>query len=118
MRNKYYAKKCVWFGIWQGKKQVIKFDSIAERNRFLELRLLELSKKISGLELQKTFELLPKQSKERAVKCRVDFFYVENGKSIVEEFKSKMTAKLGDYIIKRKLFKWKYPEIEHREVIR
>jgi len=116
--NKYKAKKKVWQGTWHGENATIKFDSMAEMQRFSELRLLEMAGKIDCLELQKTFELLPKQSNERAVKCRVDFFYIENSKMIVEEFKSPVTAKLDDYIIKRKLFKWKYPEIEHREVIR
>ena len=116
--HKYKAKKCEWSGVFQGKQQVIKFDSKAEMKRFCELRLLEKSGAISNLELQKTFELIPKQQGERAVSCRVDFFYEELGKMVVEELKSEMTAKLADYVIKRKLFKWVYPGITHREVIR
>ena len=116
--NKYKAKKCTWQGIWKGEKASINFDSKAEMKRFSELRMLEMAGKISGLELQKRFELIPKQSSERAVNCVVDFFYQENDVDIAEELKSSITAKTKDYIIKRKLFKWRYPEIEHREVIK
>ena len=56
---------------------------------------------------------MPKQKGERAVKYIADFVYIENGKTIVEDAKGFKTEK---YIIKRKLFKYKYPECEFREV--
>ena len=79
---------------------------------------------ISFLELQKEFELLPKQFKteikhlktkdkvvvkvdERAVNYHCDFYYYDNDtdKWVIEEVKSKMTMKVRDYPLRRKLIK-------------
>ena len=93
------------------------FDSIAESKRYKELALLERAGEISELKLQRKYLLIPKQRDERAVSYVADFYYIENNKEIVEDVKSKITAKKADYIIKRKLFKERYPEIEFREII-
>lgn len=93
------------------------FDSIAESRRYKELKLLERAGEIQNLELQKRYLLIPKQKDERAVSYIADFYYTENNKEVVEDVKSKITAKKTDYIIKRKLFKQKYSEIEFREII-
>jgi len=42
-----------------------------------------------------------------------DFVYEENGKTVVEDVKGVRTR---DYILKRKLFKYNYPDIQFREV--
>lgn len=84
------------------------FDSKAEKDRYVELRLLERAGRISELHLQPPFKLLEKQKGEQGVKYIADFIYKENGKTIVEDVKSKATAKDKAYIIKRKLFKQKY----------
>lgn len=93
------------------------FDSIAESKRYKELKLLERAKQISNLELQKKFILIEKQQNERAVHYLADFYYIENEKQVVEDVKSKITAKDKTYILKRKLFKARYKDIEFREVI-
>ena len=112
--NKYGNKKIYYDGIT--------FDSKRERDRYVELKLLERAGKISDLELQKSFELIPaqyeatnevykkgvnagkpKQGKciEKAVTYKADFAYVdENGNTVVEDVKGMRTK---DYIIKRKL---------------
>ena len=41
-----------------------------------------------------------------------DFRYEENGKLVVEDVKGVRTR---EYILKRKMFKYRYPEIEFRE---
>lgn len=91
------------------------FDSKKEAQRYLELSLLEKIGEISQLELQKEFELLPKQKGERAVKYIADFYYYDAGKEIfvAEDVKGMKTQA---YIIKRKLFKYRYPDILFREV--
>jgi len=94
----------------------IVFDSKKERERFIDLRMLERAGKIENLELQPEYELIPKSRTERAVKYRGDFRYIENGKVIVEDVKSTATAKDKAYIIKRKLMKWRCPDVEFREV--
>lgn len=128
MRSKYGARKTVFDGIV--------FDSAKECRRYQELAILECSGKISGLKLQVPFELIPamyertneiyksgkkkglyKKGKciERAVKYIVDFVYYdeENQKWIAEDVKGVRTQA---YIIKRKLFRWRYPDYEFREV--
>lgn len=102
--NKYQAQKCVYNGL--------QFDSHKELRRYLELRLLERSGQITGLQRQVKFELIPAQKDEsgkcveRAVSYVADFVYQdENGKTIVEDTKGVRTK---EYVIKRKLLLWRY----------
>ena len=107
MRNKYKAKKTVVDGIT--------FDSKAESVRYCELRMRLKDGEISDLKLQPKFELVPKSTAEKPVVYIADFTYTENEQHIVEDVKGMKTR---DYIIKRKLFKQKYPDIVFREVVR
>lgn len=96
------------------------FDSRYELNRYLHLLGLQQQGKISGLRRQTPFLLIPKATKlvpkqlktkvkyvERVVEIQSlyhnDFTYIEDGRYICEEFKSSMTSKLADYILRRKL---------------
>lgn len=101
----------------------IKFDSRKEAQRYRELTLLERAGKISELELQRRYELIPAQYEEyerygkrgqrlkdgrrcveQAVFYVADFAYIdEKGNHIVEDTKGFRTK---DYIIKRKLMLW------------
>ena len=114
IKNKYHSKKVRYNGI--------EFDSKKEMQRYAELRLLERAGKISNLELQKVFELIPAQYEtstevitrgknkgerkkgkciEKAVAYKADFTYTdEKGFTVVEDTKG---FKTKDYIIKRKL---------------
>ena len=104
--NKYHNKKVVV----DGKK----FDSKKEAERYQALKMLENANIISNLSRQVPFELIPKQKDERAVKYIADFTYIETatGKIIVEDVKGYRT---DVYKLKRKLFKWRYPEYEFLE---
>ena len=110
--NKYGASKVVFNGI--------SFDSRYERDRYIYLCNLQKQGKISGLRLQvgfriikKVIKLIPVQLKtkvrydkkvvEKEARYHCDFLYKEDGKIIVEEFKSVMTAELPDYVLRRKL---------------
>lgn len=107
-QNKYHNKKVIADGI--------KFDSQKEYNRFLELNMLQKSGVISDLQRQVRFEIIPKTATERAAFYVADFVYVQaDGKKICEDVKSSMTKKLHDYILKRKLMKWRYPEYQFVE---
>jgi hypothetical protein len=108
-QNKYGAVKTAVDGIT--------FDSKAEATRYCELKLLTAAGHIYGLELQPVYEIVPKSGTERAVRYIADFRYVETltGATVVEDVKGKRTR---DYVIKRKLFKAKYPDIAFREVAR
>jgi hypothetical protein len=96
------------------------YDSKYELQRYLYLRDLEKKGVISNLRRQtpfllipRTTRLVPKQLKtkvkyvERVVELQSlyhnDFTYIENGIYVSEEFKSVMTSKLADYILRRKL---------------
>ena len=95
--TKYYNKKTVYNGIT--------FDSKKEADRYVVLTLLQKAGKISDLEVQVPFELIPSQkvdglTVERPCVYKADFVYRENGKMVVEDTKG---VKTKDYIIKRKL---------------
>jgi hypothetical protein len=128
MRSKYGARKTVVDGIT--------FDSKKEANRYRELKLLEKAGEICCLRLQVPFELIPAQYEEtgevytkgknkgkpkrgkcieKAVTYIADFVYYNSDATvrIVEDVKGMRTPV---YIIKRKLFRWRYPEYEFREV--
>lgn len=97
-RNKFKAKKI--------KVDGMVFDSKREYKRYLYLLELEKEQKISHLDRQVKFELLPKQKGERAITYLADFIYVDNGVLVVEDVKSKITKKQTDYILKRKMIKY------------
>lgn len=98
MMNKFKAKKI--------KIDGMVFDSKREYKRFLYLLELEKEQKISHLDRQVKFELLPKQKGERAITYLADFVYVDSGVLVIEDVKSKITKKQTDYILKRKLIKY------------
>lgn len=119
-KNKYHAKKVVVDGI--------EFDSIKEGNRYKELKLLERSGKISNLQLQVPFVLIPaqydtvveytpkthkqkevKKLVERKLKYVCDFSYMKDGKLVIEDVKGyKNSTAYEVYKIKRKLMFWLY----------
>lgn len=121
--NKYGSSKVEFQGIV--------FDSRYERDRYLYLIDLQKQGKISGLRRQTPFLLIPKATKlfpkqlktkvkyvERVVEMQSlyhnDFTYFEGGKYICEEFKSAMTSKLADYILRRKLMVQKIYKHNHK----
>lgn len=86
----------------------IKFDSKKEASRYLELKMLEKAKKISNLELQVPFEIVPaikiNGRTNRKVVYVADFVYFdENGKRVVEDVKG---VKTEVYKLKKKLMAW------------
>ena len=96
------------------------FDSMAERDRYIELKLLQRAGEIAGLELQPAFVIhdayVYRGRKMREIKYIADFLYVnvKDGKTCVEDVKGKRT---DVYMIKRKLFLRRYGDVvEFREV--
>lgn len=99
-RSKYGAKKVT--------AQGITFDSKREANRYRELVLLERAGRLSNLQRQVKFELIPSQRingkvVERACTYVADFVYFQDGKQIVEDAKGYKTP---EYRIKKKLLLW------------
>ena len=77
------------------------FDSQREYQRWCELKLLERAGRISGLQRQVSFELIPKQVGERACNYVADFVYRDaDGTMVVEDAKG---MKTDVYKIKKKL---------------
>ena len=107
-RSKYGSKRIT--------KDGITFDSLKEYRRWVDLSLLEKAGKVTDLQRQVKFVLIPAQYEpdtigarggvkrgkliEREVSYVADFVYTENGKRIVEDTKG---FKTKDYIIKRKM---------------
>ena len=95
------------------------FDSILEGRRYQELKLLEKTGEIKDLKLQPEYELIPsfKKNKKtyRKTIYRADFSYFDNrlGKTIVEDTKG---FKTDLYMLKKKLFEYKYQDLEIKEV--
>ena len=97
------------------------FDSKKEATRWLELKALEKAGKISGLQRQKKFELIPAQYEEgttgprggykkgklleREVVYYADFVYFDEEEKdfVIEDAKGVRTP---EYVIKRKLLLW------------
>ena len=107
-KNKYHAQKTELNGV--------QFDSRKESTVYQKLQNLERSGIISELQRQIKFELIPKQKDERPVYYVADYVFKQDGKIVVADCKSTMTKKLPAYVIKRKLFKFRYPEYEFREL--
>ena len=110
-RSKYGAKKVTRNGIT--------YDSKKEADRHAELLLLERAGKITQLQRQVRFTLLPahyeaykrfgkngqplkdgRRCVERAVSYVADFVYTQDGKIVVEDVKGMRTK---EYILKRKI---------------
>ena len=94
-RNKFAATKTVIDGLT--------FDSKAEARRWVELQLLEKAGAINCLQRQVPFALVPgvkikgEMRARPAVRWRADFVYREKGVQVIEDVKSKVTAKLETF---------------------
>jgi len=97
--NKYHAKKTEFNGI--------KFDSKHERDRYVELLLMEKAQAIQDLKTQVRFPLIPKSKYGREIYYVADFTYYEDGKLVIEDTKSPIT-KTPVYRLKKRLVAEKY----------
>jgi len=98
--NKYHAKKTEFNGI--------KFDSKHERDRYVELLLMEKAQAIQDLKTQVRFPLIPKSKYGREIYYLADFTYYENGKLVVEDAKSPITHKNRIYRLKFRMMQETY----------
>lgn len=78
------------------------YASKREARRASELELLERLGEIRGLQKQVSFELIPAQAGERAVRYIADFVYERQGTQVVEDAKGMKTPV---YRLKRRLMK-------------
>lgn len=114
---KYHNKKVEFGGI--------SFDSKREMQRYLVLKEAQDKGIISDLQRQVKFELIPAiketyvehlktkdKVKERTIQLAItytcDFYYKKDGKYVVEDCKIAPKLIPKEYILKEKLFRWKY----------
>jgi len=114
-KNKYHNEKT--------ERDGFVYDSKKEANRGDILNELQKNGKIMSLERQKPFILIEpfnyRGKAIRGVKWVADFYYYDCDKKswVAEDVKSQMTKKKPEYVIKKKLFMTKYPDIEFLEFI-
>ena len=97
--NKYHAKKTEFNGI--------KFDSKHERDRYVELLLLEKANVIRDLKTQVRFPLIAKSKYGREIVYVSDFTYYQDGVLVVEDAKSPVT-RTQVYRLKKRLMAERY----------
>ena len=96
--NKHHAVRTFYDGIW--------FDSIAESQRYAELKLMQRGGLIAGLDVHPVYQL-------EDCKYIPDFRYTENGVTVVEDVKSPST-KTPVWRLKWKGAKRIYTEVDWR----
>lgn len=115
--TKYKNKKVIYDGI--------EFDSTKESQRYLILKQAVKDGLISNLELQVKFELIPCikekyikhlktkdksiiRTAQQPITYTCDFRYVKDGQEVVEDVKASPKIIPPEYVLKEKLFFWKY----------
>lgn len=103
----------------------LKFDSKKEYQRYLVLKEAEDKGAITDLQTQVKFELIPAvveeyiehlKTKDKiktrtlqlAITWTADFVYQKNGEEVVEDVKPSKALLSDRFVIKEKLFFWKY----------
>lgn len=95
------------------------FDSVAERNHYIGLKLLAHAGDIQQLQVHPKYILLEgfthkaTGKRVRAITYTADFAYVEDGQMCVIDVKGKATEA---YRIKAKLFMARFPHVRFEEV--
>lgn len=88
------------------------YDSKKEANRAYQLRILAQAGNISNLREQVDFVLQDGFKRDGKpvlpIKYRADFVYEKDGRIFVEDVKGFRTK---EYLIKRKLFMFRYPDL-------
>lgn len=97
--NKYRSKRTTFNNIG--------FDSKKEKDRYVELVLMERAKAIQDLKVHVRFPLIAKSKYGREIVYEADFTYYEDGKLVVEDVKSPAT-RTPLYKLKARLLAEKY----------
>ena len=108
--SKYHNKKTEVDGIV--------FDSQKEADYYCQLKILKKAGEVRSFELQPRFLLIPafelKNEKYKAITYVADFdVELKNGSHFVVDVKGMKTPV---YKLKKKLFRFTYPEIDFREI--
>ena len=106
--SKYHARRTIL--------QNVVFDSQAEALRWMELQALEQAGEITALVRQPRYVLQEPFTdsdgkRQRAITYVGDFAYVQDGRQVCEDVKG---LYLPVFLLKAKLFRRRYPNIELR----
>lgn len=102
-----------------------KFDSKKEMNRYIFLLNAQKEGLITNLTRQVKFELIPSIKKQEVIKLKTkdkvvervvqlaitytcDFMYYKDGEQVVEDVKPSLSFLPKEFVIKEKIFRWKY----------
>lgn len=112
-KHKYGAKRTTLDGVT--------FDSQAEANYYAQLKLLERAGEVKDIILQPRFTLLDSFKKNgkkyRGIEYVADFWVTyKDGRREIIDVKGAKTTRTEAYLIKKKLFESKYPELTIKEV--
>lgn len=104
-RNKYGARKVVLEGET--------FDSMKEARRYQQLQQMQIRQEISHLRRQVKYTLQDAfidgaGRKQRAVTYTADFVYLQDGKTVIEDVKSSITAKSESFRVRWRLLLEKF----------
>jgi hypothetical protein len=108
--SKYKSRKTIVDGIT--------FDSQKEARKYAELKLLKQAGEILDYELQPQYELQPgyrdsQRNWVRPIIYRADFRVIyPDGREVIIDTKGHRTK---EYLLKRKMLLYRYPNIEFRE---
>jgi len=99
----------------------IRFASKGEAQRYIELRDMKNNKEIIDFELQPTFELQPRFTKNgikyREIKYVADFRVTyPDGHQEIEDVKGKGGYTTPEFELKKKMFEYKFPEL-HLKIV-
>lgn len=113
VKNSHTERKTGKYGNIKTEVDGVIYDSKGESKRAEELIALEKLGIISNLRMQVPYELIPKQKDGdgktvRAVTYKADFVYVENGETIVEDFKASKKFQDPVYKLKKKLMLFRH----------
>ena len=105
--NKYRARKVT--------VDFIRFDSTAEAKRYGELKLLRRAKEITDIAVHPVFHFDVAGIRVAPYIADFQYYDLRSGKTVVEDVKSPVTAKLSTFRMKKKLMLALYG-IEIKEV--
>lgn len=91
----------------------VTFASKKEARRYQDLKLLQMGNVISNLEMQPVIPLMVNGTK--IGRYTGDFKYQQNGRTVIEDVKSKAT-KTRDYMLRKKILSTYSPPINIKEV--
>lgn len=109
-QHKYGARKTVIDGYT--------FDSKAEANYYRQLKLLQKAGEVKQIELQPTYELQPKFKRHgksvQSINYKADFLVTyADGRQEIIDVKGHRTSV---YLLKKKMFEFRYPDLQIVEV--